>query len=46
MTTWDGTKLINYVLETLLKKAGNWIVYFKKIVTKNVFKFKFCYIKH
>lgn len=34
MTTQGKGKLMNYVLETLHKKAGNWIVYFKEIVTK------------
>lgn len=44
MTMWDGRKLMNYVLETLLKKTGNWIVYFKKIVNKEEFKFNFFFI--
>lgn len=45
MTTQDRRKVMNYILETLHKKAGNWIVYFKKIVTEKVSKFKCCYIK-
>lgn len=43
VTTWDRRKWMNYVLETLHKTAGNWKVYFKKIVTKKVFKCKCLY---